>query len=106
MQNDIAKHGYTDEAKGVAAVVAPVSCSLAQLPPLEGELKEIMGMMIFNTGGIGRRLDQLGLYKVERRAEAEQAAALHWMVNLYLLHGNRWREAGEKILKNEAPENS
>ena len=76
--------------------------NITALPPLQGELQEILGTMIFHTGGIGRRLDQLGIYKVEKRAEAEQAATLHWMINLYLEHGDQWRAIGEKILKGES----
>lgn len=86
--------------KGEPPVEVQRVCSTA-LPPLQGELKEIMGMMLFNTGGIGRRLDQLGLYKVPRKAEEEQAAALHWMINLYLEHGDKWRSIGEKILRDD-----
>jgi len=72
------------------------------LPPLEGQLKEILSLMIFNTAPIGRRLEQLGLYKVPRKVEEEHAAAVHWMLNLYFAHGEKWREMGEKILKDEA----
>lgn len=71
------------------------------LPPLEGELKAILAMMIFDTARIGRRLHELGLYQVPSRVEEEHAAALHWMLNLYFEHGDKWRSAGELILKDE-----
>ena len=95
--------GACARAEGIVPF-ASASSSLA-LPELQGELKEILGMMIYSTAPIGRRLEQLGLYKVPRKVEAEHAAALHWMLKLYFAHGDQWRTVGEKILKNEAPEN-
>lgn len=85
--------------------LASATGSVAQLPPLEGDLKEILGKTCLTVAGLGRRLHDLNLYEVPRRVEEEQAAALHWMLNLYLAHGKEWRTVGEKILKAEAPQN-
>ena len=32
---------------------------------------------------------------IPHRAEAEQAAVIHWMLNLYLKHGDSWRDVAE-----------
>ena len=87
------------------STLASSNGSVAQLPPLEGDLKEILGKTCLTVAGLGRRLHDLNLYAVPRRVEEEQAAALHWMLNLYLAHGQEWRSVGEKILKAEAPQN-
>lgn len=79
----------------------PDQITTPPLPELKGELLEILGRMPMNNAGIARRLHELGLYVVPRRIEEEQAAALHWMLNMYFKHGDQWRAEGEKILKDE-----
>lgn len=71
------------------------------LPPLEGDIAWILGQPCFAVAGIARRLHELGLYEVARKAEAEQAAALHWMLGLHAEHGENWREHGDRILRAE-----
>lgn len=82
------------------------SAVLAVLPPLAGELKTIMGTLHLSTARIGRRLHELKIYDVPRQIEEEHAAALHWMLNLYFAHGEKWREEGAKILKGESTANA
>lgn len=85
--------------------LAPAPGSPA-LPQLTDEMQEILGRPCFACANIAWRLHELGLYKVERKAEAEQAAAIHWMLSLYLTHGSEWRSIGEQILRASKPENS
>jgi hypothetical protein len=71
-----------------------------KLPPLDAELEWILGRPNFTVAAIGRRLHDLGLYKVETKAEAEQAAAIHYMLDHYLKHGAlKWREVAEATLR-------
>lgn len=80
--------------------------SLASLPPLEGDLKDILMRTCLTLAPVGRRLHELKLYEVPRRIEEEQAAALHWMLNLYFAHGKEWMSEGNKILGWKRPENA
>lgn len=72
-----------------------------QLPPLAGDVMEILGKPNFSVAGLAQRLFQLKLYPTHRKSEIEQATALHFMMNLYLKHGDTWRDEAEKILKGE-----
>jgi hypothetical protein len=60
-------------------------------------LREVLGIMIFTTGPIAHALRDSGV-EIPRKAEAEQAYVLHWLIGLALEHGDKWRPiAGEKI---------
>lgn len=72
------------------------------MPPLNDEIEWILGRPCFAVAGIARRLHELKLYDVARKAESEQAAALHWMLNLYFTHGLAWRDEAEKVLRHNA----
>ena len=72
---------------------------------LEGEDDEAYAARCAELSGKKPTEGAYKLYEVPRRVEEEQAAALHWMLNLYLAHGQEWRSVGEKILKAEAPQN-
>lgn len=67
------------------------------LPPLNAELIDILGRPNFACAQIARVLRLTGM-EITERCEAEQAAALHWMLGLYLQHGDEWRAKGEAIL--------
>lgn len=65
---------------------------------LDDELKWILGRPNFVCGGVAKMLRKRGQV-IEPRAEAEQAACIHWMLNLYLRHGAAaWRDAADAIL--------
>ncbi len=70
-----------------------------KMPELNEDLKDILGRPCFTVGHLARRLHDLKLYDVPQKAEAEQAAALHWMLSLYFEHGSNWQSEGNKILK-------
>lgn len=72
----------------------------AQLPPLDADLTWILGRPNFTIIRAARELHHLGLYDCYGKAETEQAAVIHWMVNLYLKHGPGWRTEMERILNN------
>ena len=71
--------------------------ALYVLPPLDEEVRWILGQPNFACAGIANVLRQMG-YVIERRAEHEQAAAIHWMLTIYCEHGGAWREvAGRRL---------
>lgn len=81
------------------AVTEPAQIDEAvKFPPLNEGLASILGRPCFAVSGIARRLHDLKLYEVPRKAENEQAAALHWMLTLYFKYGVGWALEGEKIL--------
>lgn len=77
-----------------AAGVAAASYSL---PPLDEEVRWILGRPNFMCAGIAGALRMSG-QEIKRKAEEEQAAVLHWMLTLYVQHGAGWREVAERLL--------
>jgi hypothetical protein len=64
---------------------------------LDDEVRWILGRPCFAIAGIAGALRKNG-YKCERKAEDEQAVAIHWMLSVYFAHGKGWREAAQKEL--------
>ena len=62
------------------------------------ELRDILGRPNFVCAPIAHIFQAAGA-DIPRKAEAEQAFVLHWMVKLYLAHGDDWQEQGERELK-------
>ena len=60
--------------------------------PLNDDLRFIFGRPNFACGGVARGLRQIG-WEIDTRAEAEQAAVILWMLQMYLEHGPQWPEA-------------
>lgn len=73
---------------------------LVPLKPSE-ELLWILGQPNFACAGTANGLRAAG-QEIPRKAEAEQAAVILWMLNLYLKHGEKWRAAGIEFLENAA----
>lgn len=61
-------------------------------PAMTPELEKILGTMCFQTISLSQIL-RAGGQAIEPRAEAEQAAVLHWMLSLWAVHGDEWRKA-------------
>lgn len=83
-------------------VVSDLNNELAQtliIPSLNPELEWILGRPCFAVANMAWRLGELGLYDVKRKAESEQAAAIHFMLTMYAKHGDGWREKAEVVLK-------
>lgn len=36
---------------------------------------------------------------IERSSEHEQAAVIHWLLNMYIEHGDNWREVASGVLR-------
>ena len=67
------------------------------------QIEFILGRPNFWCGAIAHKLVKLG-HKIPTKAEAEQAAVIYWMLDLYEKHGDGWREEGEKILAQKPEE--
>lgn len=65
--------------------------------PLDDETRWILGQPCFAVHSYANWLRQQGV-EIKSKAEAEQAAVIHWMLNLYLAHGPKWREEGRRLL--------
>lgn len=64
------------------------------------ETEWILGRPNFWCSGIARILREKG-QAIPKKAEAEQAAVIYWMLELYDKHGSNWKEAGEELLTNK-----
>ncbi|MBM9949902.1 hypothetical protein JTL84_12600 [Pseudomonas aeruginosa] len=69
---------------------------------LTDDLKNILGRPNFTCTHLAQALRQIG-FVIDRKAEAEQAACLHWMLNHYLANGANWKVHAEAELKAAAP---
>lgn len=64
---------------------------LAQLPETNDDVRFILGRPNFWCAPYAMSLRLLG-HEIERKAEAEQAAVLHWLMNHYLRSPENWRQ--------------
>jgi len=70
-----------------------------KLPPLDATLIEILGRPSFKCISVAGTL-RVGGRIIERRAEAEQAAVIHFMLGHYLAAPEQWMEnAGGELLR-------
>ncbi len=66
---------------------------------LTPELREVLGMMVFQLSPIARAMRAAGA-DIARKAEDEQAVVLHWLIGLVLEHGPAWRgKAADELEK-------
>ncbi len=64
---------------------------------LTPEIRDVLGLMIFQTAPIAHAL-RAGGESIPRKVEEEQAFVLHWMICLALEHGAKWRtKVGERL---------
>ena len=64
-------------------------------PAMTPELEKILGTMCFQTISLSQVLRACG-QAIAPRAEAEQAAVLHWMLSLWFVHGDGWNKAAAR----------
>lgn len=69
-----------------------------RIPPLNDDLRAILGMMCFQFIGIAAAWRTAGA-DIPKKAEAEQAYCLHWLLTVYSKHGISWRDAADAELK-------
>lgn len=76
---------------------SPSSHMLGYPRELTDDLRDVLSMMMWNTGPIAHAL-RAGGADIPSKAEAEQAHVMHWLTLLVLEHGTAWREkASEEI---------
>lgn len=68
--------------------------------PLNKETRAILGRICFQCIGIAKRLREQG-HEIRPRAEDEQAAVIHFLLNCYLSHGAGWADEAERRLHEE-----
>lgn len=68
---------------------------------LTPELERVLGLMIFRTGPVAHILQAAGR-DIPKKAEAEQAHVLHWLIKLALDHPNDWSVRADAELKSAA----
>lgn len=71
--------------------------------PWNDTTKWILGMLCFQCGALAQGMRRLG-HEIPQKAEAEQAYVIHWMLNLYLEHGENWRKVAAELLKEPSSE--
>lgn len=65
---------------------------------MDDDLRWILGRPNFACSGIAQHLRKQG-QEVKCKAEDEQAAAIHWMLKLYVEHGPEWRKEASALLR-------
>lgn len=65
---------------------------------LTPELREVLGMPMWETGTLARAFRAAG-HDIQPKAEAEQAFVLHWLTLLVLEHGSGWRSAAAGVVE-------
>ncbi|MDF3849435.1 hypothetical protein [Achromobacter denitrificans] len=80
-----------------AAPNAPAAGDALALPELNADLIDILGRPNFTCIRIAQLLRLSGV-EIDKKAEAEQATVIHYLLGFYLKHGSQWAEkAGEDI---------
>ncbi|MFW7204172.1 hypothetical protein ACMGF7_24490 [Serratia sp. BNK-17] len=77
---------------------APTAPGLGKLPPLTAELAGILGRPNFQCCHLAAAM-RAGGHEIPRKAEAEQAAVIYFMLGHYLAHGEKWSEKAEEELQ-------
>lgn len=67
------------------------------LPPLNDTLIDILGRVCFRCAGIAQILRTSGQV-IKTRAEDEQAATIHFLLDMYLKHGPAWGAKSHEAL--------
>ncbi|WP_447838269.1 ASCH/PUA domain-containing protein [Aeromonas salmonicida] len=68
------------------------------MPELDDNLRLILGRPNFSCITIAEALRLAG-HAIERKAEHEQAAVIHWLLGFYFSHGDNWIDASKAALK-------
>lgn len=86
------KHGWP--------TTAPESGSdtLAYPRTLSDDLREVLSLMVWQTGGLAEAL-RIGGEDIARKAEIEQAHVLHWLICLALENGPQYRDLVSERLR-------
>jgi hypothetical protein len=73
--------------------------TIPTIGPMNDELQWILGRPCFAVVPLAEILRRGGRADIPRKVEHEQAFVIHWMLNLYLQHGETWRDVAEAEIK-------
>ena len=74
----------------------------ARTIPDDEDTRFILGMICIEVSPYAHLLRDAkveGFADLPRKAEAEQAAVLRWLLNFYIQHGSKWREHASPAIK-------
>ena len=91
----------TSETSATCGSKSVVERRVMRLPPMDEEIRWILGRPNFTCAGIAAWLREAG-HEIKFRSEDEQAAVIYWMMNLYLEHGAEWRNEAKRIMASDA----
>jgi len=85
------------DAYAAMIAAAPAAGDAPSLTELNADLIDILGRPNFTCIRIAQLLRLSGV-EIDKKAEAEQATVIHYLLGFYLTHGSQWAEkAGEDI---------
>lgn len=93
--------GATPPGAEVEALIKRIQDD-ARVFELDAEVRWILGRPCFAVANIADILRTNGA-TIARKAEDEQAVALHWMLSLYFQYGANWRAEGDNQLHGRTP---
>jgi len=76
----------------------PCSSPCSTLVPLEEDTRWILGRPSLWCSSVAHVLRGDG-HEIAEKAEEEQAAVIHWLLNLYLAYGEKWRDVAQQETK-------
>lgn len=77
---------------------APADGDARDLTELNADLIDILGRPNFTCIRIAQLL-RLGGVEIAKKAEAEQATAIHYLLGFYLKHGSQWAEKADEDIE-------
>lgn len=95
-----------DPAAAAEAAKLVENLEPAKLPEriaLDKEVRFILGRPNFWCSPFAKMLRKRG-FEIAFKAEDEQAAVIHWMLNIYFEHGKEWRNVVDRIVREETKE--
>ncbi|MNL04879.1 hypothetical protein D3C87_1254560 [compost metagenome] len=81
-----------------ATVAAPAAGDPRDLPELNADLIDILGRPNFTCIRIAQLL-RLGGVEIAKKAEAEQATVIHYLLGFYFKHGSQWAEKADEDIE-------
>lgn len=100
-------NAYGEPGKDYSAeyrvVSEPLYLRRPGLPPLDQTMRNILGRPNFACIRLAHWLREKG-HEILHKAEEEQAAVLHWQLDLYLQHGARWILVADEYLRPTPPQ--
>ncbi|RIJ02180.1 hypothetical protein DXK93_18530 [Achromobacter sp. K91] len=82
----------------VQRAAAPAASDAQDLPELNADLIDILGRPNFACIRIAQLL-RLGGVEIAKKAEAEQATVIHYLLGFYLKHGSQWAEKADEDIE-------